>query len=452
MTDASRKRKFGDGNGGGFQAAEPGDRLKFEFRAASSAVLRRKRMLRIDNRYGNGVLLPTLSTAAAAALSGGNEANYLQTARFEFPRKGFLDPSSVRLFYTFTNTSTSSDLTPLTGPWGIWSTAKLMTHSKSVVLDDVKQYGRHHTMFGWNFLTRAEQFAEAVHWSTGGYGTVSPSPSVVTHGTSVSLSHKLHLSIFTQTKFVPMDVVDLDLEMTLNSKATDYLSADASTFNFSNFYLLFDEIVVDATKIPPMPYISLPITYIHQETYFLPSGGTSQYNLKYVRSFSKLSEVWLSFNKAPAADKTVTAKAFAFHYPGTSTSVNFATSTYNTTNTDPYVVASLSIGNDTIPEDGGYQSIPEQFMQLQKVLQKTTSVDLPAFLKSTGVNARSSYALVWDLRKAPGDPLSSLSTRGDEDIVFRLENLDTSTDMEITVTAFAFGALVCNGNMSDVLL
>ena len=116
--------------------------LMFELPAPSTAIVDRKQHCRAY-------------PSSASSLS----PNGTKTVRIRLGGEDFVDPSSIRLQYTIQNKEGSKRLRPYTGPWGAWG--QVYCRSNGVELDNIPYYGRFHQQYGWNHLTRAEQYGTA---------------------------------------------------------------------------------------------------------------------------------------------------------------------------------------------------------------------------------------------------------------------------------------------------
>ena len=112
--------------------------LDFALPAPSTAVVDRKQ----HNRA-----YPT--SASTLSLTG------TKTVRIRLGGDDFIDPSSIRLQFTINNLE-AKNLCPVTGPWGLWQ--QVYMRSAGVELDNIPYYNRFHTQYGFNHLTREEQF------------------------------------------------------------------------------------------------------------------------------------------------------------------------------------------------------------------------------------------------------------------------------------------------------
>jgi len=95
----------------------------------------------------------------------------------------------------------------------------------------------------------------------------------------------------------------------------------------------------------------------------------------------------------------------------------------------PY--ARLSIGPHYWPDTQPAQTIPEHFYQFQKAIPNVPNIDKGMFLSE-------SFTIVFDVRKMPADPTSSISTRSGDLLRVDLQNLTADRATECWLTLFAF--------------
>jgi len=96
--------------------------------------------------------------------------------------------------------------------------------------------------------------------------------------------------------------------------------------------------------------------------------------------------------------------------------------------------ARLSIGPHYWPDPQPANTIPELFYMFQKALPGVPNITRDNYLNN-------SFTIVFDVRKVPSDPTSSISTRSGDLLRCDLLNLVTPAQgvpMEVTCTLFAF--------------
>ena len=93
--------------------------------------------------------------------------------------------------------------------------------------------------------------------------------------------------------------------------------------------------------------------------------------------------------------------------------------------------ARLSIGPHYWPDPQPAQTIPEHFYQFQKALPNVPNIDRDDF-------QTRAFTIVFDVRKMPADPTSSISTRSGDLLRVDLLNMTADRATECWLTLFAF--------------
>ena len=188
------------------------DSMDFTLAPASTAVVDRRQHVR------------AYPTSASTLSPTGT-----RTCRLRLGGDAMVDANSIRLQYTISETGGANPLTPLSGPWGLWS--QVFLRSNGVELDNIPQYGRFHQQYGWNQLTMSEQFGEAaITGMAGSWGaTNQPQMGTIAANGSYTVMHKMYLSMFSSGKMLPTRYAPLELEISVNPVTSDWLSTAAGT-------------------------------------------------------------------------------------------------------------------------------------------------------------------------------------------------------------------------------
>ena len=393
------------------------DSLDFTLPPASTAVVDRRQHVRA---------YPTSASSLAP--------NGTRTVRIRLGGDDFVDASSIRIQYTINNADGSNPLAPASGPWGAWSQVYL--RSNGVELDNIPQYGRFHQQFGWNQLSMLEQFGEAGicgmggSWATSGTPTFQPAMGGIPANGSYTVIHKLYLSLFSSGKLLPTRYAPLELEMTLNSTVSDWISTGSglsSNYTVSNIQLLYDAYALDEAvqesfykALLANRVLSIPTMTVYQVVQSIPSGSTT-FSFAAVRAFSRLSHVWLTFRGAGP-------RSSSFITPTTVTDNAGAAPLLH----DGYSPsARLSIGPHYWPDPQPAATVPELFYQFQKALPGVPNITRDNYLQDA-------FTIVFDVRKVPSDPTSAISTRSGDLLRVDLQNLTANAATECWLTLFAF--------------
>lgn len=407
------------------------DSLSFQIPSYSTAVIQRKQGCKA---------FPT----SASTLTPTN----VRTVRLRLGGNDWTDSASVRLVYTLQNTDGQGrNLVPVCGPWGPFGLVRLM--SGGVEIDRIDQMNRAHELHGWRLQTIEHQAAEAVYgWSSAWTGGPHPNQGYIADGQSVTVSSKPMLSVFTSGKAIPNRMLPLELELTLTANAIDWLSPQdyalvpqvaSTSYALNSIYLVYDSMALDPSidesfyrSMLASKRLSMPTMVQYQVTQSIPVNADSL-SFNVVRSFSRLSHIWITFVGAGAG-------------------TNVATSFVNPRALDPNLVQTLfthpqfrreqdcpsvrlSIGPMNIPDPGPAERIHEHYMMLQKALNGACPyVDRADFGSQTFVSA-------FNLCRVPGDPQTALSTRSGDLIRIDLRNLTPGVANTCVVTLWAYQVL-----------
>ena len=208
--------------------------LDFSLPPASTAVTDRKNNLRAYPT-SQSTLNPTGTRTCRIRLGGDN----------------FCDTQSIRLSFQIHKLDGTNPLVPLCGAWGLWSEMFLRSNGRE--MDNIPWYGRFHTQYGFNQKSRAEQFGQIGICS--GYGSDvagassnQPVMGTIAAGASVTVMHELLLSAFQHHKYWPTRYAPLELEVSVNSIVSDWLSqagGTSQTFEINNVQLLYTDVTLD---------------------------------------------------------------------------------------------------------------------------------------------------------------------------------------------------------------
>ena len=406
--------------------AELGPLFSYDLSPASTAVVARKQACRAYPTSAS-TLTPT-GTKTVRIRMGGND---------------FVNPATVRVVYTLRNTSATAILCPTCGPHGPFGLVRLL--SNGVETDFQPAYNRFHELHGWRLMTQEQQASEAIYgYHSAWNGTPHPTPGQLAAGASITVSFKPLLSLFTSGKALPLRYAALDLELSLCA-ASDWLNANnyagtpapaSQVYSIENIQLTMDCLVLDEAiqenfykALLSNRVLNIPTTQYFSVMNVIPAGSTS-YTFSIQRAFSKLSHVWVTFRTATGSVSS------QFAIP----TVQDAAMT-NSWGTNPLFAQDmpcpslrLSIGPMNIPDGQPCTTLQESFWNLAKVLPATPYIDRKDYASNTFVS-------VFDLRRTPGDPTSSLSTRAGECIRIEIKNMTADVATEVWVECWAFACI-----------
>ena len=398
--------------------------LSYELPAPNTSVVDRKQHVRAYP-----------SSASSLSLTG------TKTVRIRLGGEDFIDPSSIRLQFTIKNDEASKAMRPTTGPWGCWGIVRLS--SNGVELDYIHSYGRFHTQYGFNQLSLEQQFGEVA--VTGLHTTkqtnLRPELGTIPGGASLTVMHKLHLSLWSAGKLLPVKYAPQELELTLID-AADWLSATDGTTSFSQAFtlsdvqLLYDSYTLDEAVLQSFysallrnKVMSIGTMNAYQMVHPLPSGSTT-YSFSSVRAFSRLSQIWLTFRASGP-------RSSSFICPGDLPGNATITDLDLINKTVPQVRLSIGPHQWPDPQPTSGQSSGELYMMMTKALGYQPNITRYAF-------EHDCFTIVFDIKKLPSDVTTALSTRSGDLVRVELTNLGTGASgaaTECWMTMISFGVV-----------
>ena len=407
--------------------------LSFELPSPSTAITDRKMHVR------------AYPSSASSLSSTGTK-----TCRIRIGGEDFIDPSSLRVQYTITNLASDKVLRPVTGPWALWQ--QVYCRSSGTELDNVGHYGRWHNQYGWLHLDRESQWGSA---GIEGFHVSKPTtknpfkPEVGQLGgnASITVMHRLHLSLLSSGKMLPVKYAPLEIELAMVNDLNDFLlpasavtNSGTQSFVISDVQILMDCYTLDEAVLNSFysallknRVLSIPVMNCYQIGHPLPAGATTHAFCS-VRAFSRLSQVWLTFRKAGP-------RSTEFLCPGPLPGEDDAASMELFTAKVP--TARLSIGPHQWPEGQPVSSMAEYHMMFTKALATQPNITRREF-------EHDAFSIVWNIQKSPSDPTSSISTRSGDLVRVQLDNMTADAATECWMTLISFG--VCAIRESGVTL
>ena len=392
--------------------------LAYELPAPSTAVVDRKQHCRAYP-----------SSASTLSLTG------TRAVRIRLGGEDFIDPSSIRLQYTLDNKD-NKWMRPFTGPWGVWG--QVFCRSNGVELDNIQCYGRHHQHFGWLYLTQAEQYGsvavEGLHMSNMSGDNFHPSVGEINGNASITCMHRLHLSLLSSGKLIPVKYAPLEIELSLLSTVTDWLNpanTGSQLFELSNIQILYDAWTLDEavqqsfySALLKNRVLSIPVMSAYQIVQPIPAGATT-YSFSSVRAFSRLAQVWLTFRNTGAQTSQFICPG---PLPGDSTDDNLPLA-----NTAVPQVR-LSIGPHNWPDPQPVSSAAEYYYMLTKALGYQPNVTRYDF-------EHNAFTVVFDIKRMPSDATTALSTRSGDLCRVDVSNMTANSATECWMTLVSFGVV-----------
>jgi hypothetical protein len=218
-------------------------------------------------------------------------------------------------------------------------------------------------------------------------------------GTSITVSHKLNLSLFTSNRALPLRYAPLELELTLSDSSNWCLASSGGTnysqiFTVSDIQLYYDAMVLDESvqesfykALLSNRVLNIPCQQFFQVAQSIPTGATT-YSFSIVRAFSKLSHVWVTFKTAAGLQAT------NFNIP-TTPAAALSGSWTQPVMSDNAPSIRLSCGPKNSPDYQPITTIQEHFWMLQKTLAGVPILDRKDF-------CTDKFVSVFDLRRTPG--------------------------------------------------
>ena len=390
--------------------------LAYELPAPNTAVVDRKQHCRAYP-----------SSASSLSLTG------TRTVRIRLGGEDFVDPSSVRLQYTINN-RVNQWMRPFTGPWGVWGQVYL--RSNGVELDNIQHYNRFHTQYGFNHLSREEQFGVGAEGMHTGAGNIYAKPTVgeINGNASFTCMHRLRLSLLSAGKLLPVKRCPLEIELSLLNDVNDWLNpanTGSQAFDLSDIQLLYDAYTLDEAVLQSFysallrnKVMSIGTMNAYQVCHPLGAGAIQSFSS--VRAFSRLAQVWITFrNTGPRSSQ--------FICPGPLPGDADPVTTPALQNTAVPGVR-LSIGPHNWPDPQPVGTAAELYYMLTKALGGQPNITRTAF-------EHDCFTMVFDIKKLPSDVTSALSTRSGDLVRIELSNIAANTATEMWVTLISFGVV-----------
>ena len=407
--------------------------LSYELPAPSTAITDRKQHVR------------AYPSSASSLSSTGTK-----TCRIRIGGDEFVDPSSLRVQYTITNLETNKYLRPVGGPWCLWQ--QVYCRSSGVELDNIPYYGRWHQQYGWLNLDRESQWGsagiEGFHMSKATTkNPFKPELGQFAGNVSLTVQHRLHLSLLSSQKLLPVKFAPLEIELSIVNDLNDFLhpasmNTNTGTQNFvvSDVQILYDSYTLDEAILQSFyssllknKVLSIPIMTCSQICHPLPAGATT-YSFSSVRAFSRLSQVWVTFRKTGP-------RSTEFLCPGPLPGEEDVNDLIINQASVP--TARMSIGPKSYPEAQPVSSMAEYHMMYTKALGMQPNITRREF-------EHEAFTIGWNIQKSPSDPTTAVSTRSGDLVRVELTNMTADRANEVWLTMIAFG--VCAVRESGVTL
>ena len=321
--------------------------------------------------------------------TGGNEytPNGVRVIKISLNGDPWLDPSTVKLFYTITNTTNIADpsienptekkkpelytnrlMPAASGPWIFFRRMRVMCGGQ--IIEDIDHYNRVHQMV--DPMTpdnrRKNTFTE-------GFGPIDKTSGLyaIYKGSRKTVCFTPLSGLLNQEKFLPIRYCPIQLELELVSDPTDAVMAgngfESKDFVINNVQLKCDLITLDNSldneyanrllsgKPIPVPYC----------TFTCASQVITNWdvNMNIQRSFTRLKGIFLSLFKNKTENPGIKEAEYFFN-PAQETAYGVLP---GGTGYDKALQFQVQIGSKLYPEYP-MASMPEQYYQLRKMLNK----------------------------------------------------------------------------------
>ena len=364
---------------------------------------------------------------------GGNDykPNGVKVIKIGLNGDQWLDPSTVKLFFTIQNTHATLPLKPkLPVPWVFFRRVRVLCGGQ--IVEDIDDYNRVHTQFHLMRPTerRLNDFAEAFGTDLTTSLTMTresiDTSQTVAADSSRTVCFTPFLGLFRQEKFLPVRYAPIQLEFEVVNAATDAVypatnSSGQTTFSeafvIQDVQLKCDLVDLDNTLDNEytqylMTGKSLPIHYTaitHSSQIF-----TNMKNDVHVsRSLTRLKSVFVSLFEKLNIGEAAYGVCNSFWHPMEAT-FNF----------DKEVEIQIQIGSKLYPEYP-IRSLAEAYYQLRKTIGLHFGNEAMA-IHSKSYMSRSFIAAI-DLEKVLGAAFTGTNTMDGQLMIIRMKPANAST-------------------------
>ena len=322
-----------------------------------------------------------------------------RVARINLNGDGWLDPSTVRVVYTLSNTATGAGanadaalaatrakvLRTVSGPWSFFRRARCLV--SGAIVDDIDYYNRVHEML--HILTsknnRENDDVEGfgLRWDDENYGLWNAADTTVEipGGTNKTVTFKPLFGLLNQAKYIPLmwspltfelEIVNGILDPIIGLAGTIFTDANTSTaWKIQDIRIVCDLVTLDSgLQNSYAEHVlsgkALPINYSTYITQF-QTITTSNIAANVSRSASRLKSVFITFDNdhpvvADSASSVVHRQFNTFLGPMHGANYTVGTYDYN-----KELQWQIQIGSKMFPEYP-VRSLAEAFYQLKKAL------------------------------------------------------------------------------------
>ena len=342
-------------------------------------------------------------------------ASGVKVIKIKLNGSDWLDPSTVKLMFTLTNTDGTNAMTILSGPHSFFRRFRLVCNGQ--IVEDIDDYNRVHEMLTvlTSSTVRVNDAVEGARVWDGAGG----SETLAANGKR-KLGMKLCSGLLNQQKMLPIRYAPLEIELELVNQVADAQQGSTS-WNISDVQLKCDLVTLDnaldnsyaqhilAGKALPINYN----TYISQSQVI--SGSTFAINI--ARAATRLKSIFLTMVGTTHTDHGTNLKEYNNFWHPMSTGKGAYDSGKETE-------IHVQIGNKLFPEYP-IRSASESFSQLRK----TMGIHQSPFhsLDITGPQYRDyKFICAIDTEKVLEAGFTGLNTRAGDLMTIRVQPVDSA--------------------------
>jgi hypothetical protein len=252
----------------------------------------------------------------------------------------------------------------------------------------------------------------------------------------ITVMMRLNLSLFNSQKLLPIRFMPLELHLTLADSA-DWINMDSAnfsqTFQLTNFQVVYDQCVLDEgvsnsmySNLLNSRMLSMPIIRAHQFSRSIASGATTV-DVSVQRAFSKVSAIIVTFSGT-------TGQNVDFRCPSTQASTAGTSPALDDGSPSWCPSIRLSLGGKNFPDPQPLDNIALYYHQLVKALGYSPMITRDDFSSDT-------FCAFFDLKRAPFDHGSALSSRSGDLIRIEIKNLTADRATKVNVVLLSYGSL-----------
>jgi hypothetical protein len=360
----------------------------------------------------------------------------------------WLDPSTVKLFYSITNTTelntstTLDDLMPLVqGAWGFFRRLRVICGGQ--IVEDIDNYNRLHEMVHMMKPTE-KRMNDAIE----GFGVFenqninldsADSPSPLPKGAKQTVCFTPLSGLLSQDKYLPIRYCPIQLEFELVGSASDAVQGYESSLGKSESFEITDvQLKCDVVHLDNsldneyaqhlLSGKSLPINFstFTCSSQVIASNGILDTNVNVQRSFTRLKSVFVSLYKPSGSPARKEVNHF-WHPMGSSAYNQYKELEFQ-----------MQIGSKLFPEYP-IRSLAEAFYQLRKSLGiNSTNAQMNMVQR---YYRDHKFVISFDTEKMTGASFTGYNTRAGDLLTLKMKGANGSIALDVTDTHKMFYCL-----------